>query len=206
MRNFGTGSLSETGEKVISPAISRFTWMELRFNMEGSFEELRWNPTSSFQCLKKGAVLRMDEAMKCIGALFWKDIWRRSKSDSAIVIVRYNSVLFVVYLSLLHIDRLSRKAFASTGSSIFCYTSGPYMSNVFSPSRFKEILWSHNMRLYSSVWKLQGSQRGACGPILKGSWSRFHCVHMTQILHFTCYPFCEIHADFPQLLSSSLGI
>jgi len=47
------------------------------------------------------------------------------------------------------------------------------------------------MRLYSNVWKLQGSQRGACGPILKGSWSRFHCVHMTQILHFTCYPFCD---------------
>jgi len=39
--------------------------MELRFNMEGSFEELRWNPTSSFQCLKKEPVLRMDESMKC---------------------------------------------------------------------------------------------------------------------------------------------
>ncbi len=54
-------------------------------------------------------------------ALFWKDTWRRSKSDCAIVIVRYNSVIFVLYVHLLHIDRFSRKAFASIGSSIFWY-------------------------------------------------------------------------------------
>ena len=183
---------------------------QIAFHLNGTpFQhgrELRGTPLESnqqiFKCLKKELFFWMDEAMKCKGALFWKDIWRRSKSDSAIVIVRYISVLFVVYLSLLHIDRLSRKAFASTGSSRFCYILTCQISflPVVSKKSFNLTTWgstatSESCRDHSEV---------PVGPFWRGPEAGF-TVYSWLKFYMLCYRFCEIHADFPQLLSS-LGV
>lgn len=201
MRNFGTGSLSEAGQDGgVSPEWNSVsTWKGASRNSVGI-------QPAVFNVWKRSLFWGWMNRWNARKALFWKDIWRRSKSDSAIVIVRYNSVLFVVYLTLLHIDRLSRKAFASTGSSIFCYILTVVLTcqisflRVVSKKSFNLTTWgstatSESCRDHSEV---------PVGPFWRGpeagftvyTWLKFYILHA---IHFVT------PCRFLQLLSSSLG-
>lgn len=148
--------------------------------------ELRGTPLESVAVFnRKRSCLRMDESMKSDWAMFWKDIWRRSKSDSAIVIVCYNSVLFV-----------------------YCNPGRPLqvLGALYSvTSLHVKFLFSESFQWNPLISQHEALQQRlkAAGIIARCLWAKFwrgpgagFTVYTWLKFYMLCYPFCESSGFF----------